>query len=145
MSGDDFNERFLAKGRERYEAGDKSELLYCLSHCIRNAEPIPDWLKQAFESAYIDVVMRKFKSWDDVFGKPLKKGKRLETERRNMEIAFPIWHRIRKLHDAGRPIDKALFAKVGKEFGVSGTVAGELYYGLLHEFIESEDDLINRK
>jgi len=30
MSPDEFHERFLAKGRERYEAGHKSELLNCL-------------------------------------------------------------------------------------------------------------------
>jgi len=145
--GDDFNARILEKGRERYEAGDKSELLYCLHHCIENNYPIPEWLKQAFRSARYAVHMYKVKSWDDVFGKPLKKGKRLKTERKKMEIAEPLWARIRKLHDEGQPIGKPLFAAVGKEFGVSGTVASEIYYALRRESIllAAEDDIINRK
>ena len=97
MNLDEFSERFLEKGRERYEAGHKYELLYCLNYCVGNGLPIPDWLKQAFERACTDVHMYRVKSWDDVFGKPLKKGHRLETERRNMEIAFPLYQRIRKL------------------------------------------------
>jgi hypothetical protein len=61
-----------------------------------------------------------------------------------MEIADPIWQRIRHLHRAGKPIDKELFNKVGKEFGVSGTIASELYYDLMYEAIETEEDWINR-
>jgi len=91
------------------------------------------------------VLTYKVKSWDDVFGRPLEKGKRLKTERRNMEIASPIERRISDLHKAGKAIDKSLFAEVGKEFGVSGTIASELYYELMHESIESEEDWINRK
>ena len=90
----------------------------------------------------------KVKSWDDVFGKPLAKDKRLATERRNMEIADPIWRYVRKLQEAGRRIGKQLFAAVGKEFGVSGTVAEEIYYGLIHESHEmaaDDDDTNNRK
>jgi hypothetical protein len=145
ISPDEFSERFLAKGRELYEAGDKSEMLYCLSHCIRNDRPIPDWLKQAFENAQDDVRMYKVKSLDDVFGKPLAKGKRLTTERRKMEIAGQVFRRVRALHEAGKPIDKSLFSKVGREFGVGGTIASELYYEVGHALIETEEDFINRK
>lgn len=142
MSRDYFDGRFLANGRERYEAGHKSELLYCLHYCVVNGVPIPDWLKQAFERAYDDVHTYKVKSWDDVFGRPLKKGRQLKTERRKLEIAGPIWSRVHELHRAGRgrPIDKALFDRVGNEFGISGTVAAELYYAIIHEHVEGDDD-----
>ena len=49
----------------------------------------------------------------------------------------------------GEPIGKPLFAAVGKEFGVSGTVAEEIYYDLIHEShemaAEDEDETNNRK
>ena len=123
-------------------AGDKSELLYCLNHCVTNDLPVPDWLKQAFQKACSDVHAYKVKSWDDVFGKPLAKGKRLATERRNMEIADPIWRYVRKLQDEGEGIGKELFAAVGKEFGVSATVAEKIYYDLMRDSAEmaAEDD-----
>jgi hypothetical protein len=123
---DYFHEGILARGRERFEGGDKSQLLYCLDHCVTNDLTIPEWLGKALADACHAVHMHKVKSWDDVFGKPLAKGKRLETERRNMEIAWPLWRRVRELHAAGMPISKdakrGVFAAVGKDFGVSATL-----------------------
>ena len=145
---DHFHERILARGRERLESGDKSQLLYCLNHCVTNDLSIPEWLGKALADAFHAVHTYKVRSWDDVFGKPLAKGKRLETERRNMEIADPIWRYVRKLQEEGRPIGKELFAAVGKDFGVSGTVAEQIYYDLKHESAEMAaeyDDINNRK
>ena len=127
MSHDDYH-RFLEKGRKLYEAGDKGALLYYLDFCIRCHVPIPDWLRQAFLDARDAVETFKVKSWDDVFGKPLKKGKRLTTERRKRAIAVSIYVRVDELHKAGKPIDTELFRAVGKEFGVGSTVAKQLYY-----------------
>jgi hypothetical protein len=117
---------FLEKGRERYEQGDKAQILYCLEYCISNNLFPPAWLNQAFSDAYLEGRLYKVKSWDDVFGRPLPKGKHLKTARRNMEIAWDLFWRVRELHDAGAPIDKRLFEKVGDEYDVSGTVASEL-------------------
>ena len=90
--------------------------------------PIPPWLKQAFQNAYGAKSAYKIKSWDEVFGRPLKKGIRLARERRNNRIANDIYERVVERHIAGEPIDKNLFEAVGKNFGVGGTVASELYY-----------------
>jgi hypothetical protein len=124
---------FLEQCRERYEGGDKLYLLYCLNYCMMNNRPIPPWLATAFRQAYDKVDMYEVKSWDDVFGRPLKKGKRLATEHRNMKIVHPLFLMIRDRHEAGAAINKELFNEVGAEFGVSGTVASELYYKLLKE------------
>ena len=65
-----------------------------------------------------------------------------------MEIADPICSRVRKLQEEGKGIGKELFAAVGKEFGVSGTVAEEIYYDLMHESAEmaaEDDDITNRE
>lgn len=77
----------------------------------------------------------EIKSWDEVFGRPLKKGKQLATERRNYNIGARLMYRVRERHRAGEKIDKGLFEAVGKEFDISGTTASELYYGPNREAI----------
>ena len=129
----------LEKGKKLYEQGDKDQILYWLSFCIKNHRPIPDWLEQAFLKAYHAGRMFEIKSWDDVFGKPLKKGKRLATERRNMKLTRLIFERVCDLQKAGKPIDQELFAAVGKELSVSGSVVRDLYYALMHEIADSGD------
>jgi hypothetical protein len=146
MSEDDFSTRFLKKGRELYEQGDKAELLYCLHFCIINQVAIPPWLRTAFSDARYASIAYKIKSWDEVFGKPLKKGKRLATERRKMEIIGLLNKRIRDRHEAGEPLE-TLFREVGKDFGVGSTVAKELYYEMENDLAHTmnDEDTINRK
>jgi hypothetical protein len=67
-------------------------------------------------------------SWDEVFGRPLKKGGRLNAERRNLAIKYRVHRRVRELNEAGRGLGKNLFDEVGKEFGINGTLVSELYY-----------------
>jgi hypothetical protein len=124
---------FLEQCRDRYEGGDKAYLPYCLDYCMTNNRPIPPWLATAFRQACHKVRMHEVKSWDDVLGRPIKKGGRLATERRNMKIAWPLFHTIRDRHQAGAAINKELFNEVGVEFGISGTVASDLYYEFIKE------------
>ncbi len=124
---------FLEQLRQRYEGGDKATLPYSLNYCMMNNLPIPPWLATAFAQACHRVHMYEVKSWDDVFGRPLKKGKRLATERRNMKMAGPLFDMVQERHKAGAAINKGLFNEVGAEFGVSGTVASDLYYEVIKE------------
>jgi hypothetical protein len=145
---DNLDERFLQKGKERYESGETAELLYCLEYCMANHVLIPDWLAKAFGDAYHKVRCYEVKSWDDVFGRPLSKGKRLATERRNVQISSPLFHSVNDRHNAGQPIGKTLFSEVGKEFGVSATTAEEIYYDAVREISAwhagGDDYFINR-
>jgi hypothetical protein len=84
---------------------------------------------------------REIKSWDEVFGRPLLKGKQLATEQRKLRLAGPIYQRVYERHMAGEPVTKALFDEVGKEVGVSGTVAAEIYYELKNGFLTDDDRL----
>ena len=130
------NQRFLErlqKGEKLYAEGDNGQILHCLHYCLFMRQPIPIWLLRAFNKAYEAVTASEFKSWDDVFGKPLPKGKQLKTERRNKEIVFELVYRVRELHDAGEPISKQLFEDVGAEFKISGTTASDLYYSFLEQ------------
>jgi hypothetical protein len=143
MKYEDFANRFLEKGRELYEAGDKSEIMYCLSFCIRNCIPIPEWLRQAFNGAYHAALMHKVASWDDVFGKPLAKGKWLATAKRNLQLGSKIAHLIQKRRRAGKTAD---FNAVGMDVGVGSTVAKDAYYNFEREGEAHGDEeaIINR-
>jgi hypothetical protein len=135
----------LERCKELFEKGDRSQILSCLDHCLMDDLPIPDWLARAFVAACDDVRTYKVKSWDDVFGRPLPKGRHLEDARRNYAIAFPLWRRVRALHNTGEPIDKGLFEKVGAEFDIGGTTASELYYELCRELTDVASGKFSRE
>jgi hypothetical protein len=128
--------RALKKSRKLYEQGDKTQLIPMLYYYIETGEPVPFWLGQEFRRAYGAAWRHEVKSWDDVFGPPLKKGKRPATERRNKMIAWQIIFRVQELHKAGKAIDKSLFDFVGKEFGIGGTTASDLYYKTLKGYAD---------
>lgn len=127
-----FAKFYLEAGRERYEAGDKSQLLHCLDFCLRSDPPVPvpPWLREAFHDAYHAGASYQIKSWDEVFGRPLKKGGQLASERRKYLAKAELFETI---YLSGKPLDDSLFALVGKKFGFSSTVAKELYYQALGE------------
>jgi hypothetical protein len=125
--------------RRKYEAGDISSLPSALWFCLANNEPIPDWLKDAYLEATRRVLTHEVSSWDDVFGKPLKKGKQRAAAHRRSRLADPVWQCVMERREAGEKMDKNLFASVGEEFGIKGTLAAELYYER-QNFPEPEDD-----
>jgi hypothetical protein len=120
----------LPRRKKLYDQGDKTQILTCLWWHFATKTPIPPWLEQAFLNAYNAKLELKIKSWDEVFGRPLKKGLQPTKEHRNKRIRVEIYWRVLELHNcgAGEPIDKGLFEAVGEEFDISGTVASELYY-----------------
>jgi hypothetical protein len=76
----------LERYRRKYEAGGLSSLPAALGYCIDNYEPIPDWLRGAFRKARKRVWSHEVGSWDDVFGKPLKKGQQRRAAHRRAKI-----------------------------------------------------------
>ena len=56
---------------------------------------------------------------------------------RKKRVGLKVFERVEERHKAGEALDKDLFAEVGKEFGVGGTVAAELYYGTREALTES--------
>ena len=129
---------FLDRERARYEDGDKLRLPYALGYCIDNHHPIPPWLATAFAEARRKVFMDEVESWDDVFGRPLKKGEHLAKQRKDAEIGASLFCRVEERHSAGENKDNDLFYSVGKEFGVGTTHAKTLYYDVLREMIADD-------
>jgi hypothetical protein len=113
--------------KRQFEAGDKSVLLYAIYTCLELKRPMPEWLQLAFLAAYDSATGYEIRSWDEVFSRPVPKGLHLETKRRNAQLRYTIIARV-EAREAGTPIDKKLFEQVGKELGISGTVASDIYY-----------------
>jgi hypothetical protein len=114
---------------ERFNAGDKSALLYAIYHCLLMKRPLPEWLRAAFLHTYEARARFEIRSWDEVFGRPVPKSTHLETEKRNAELRPLIIERVEALK-AEKPIDKGLFEKIGRELNppLKGITVSEIYY-----------------
>jgi hypothetical protein len=92
--------------------------------CINEGWPAPPWLRDAFNEASRTVK----KSWDEIFEPPIPKGAHPYRAALSLKIGRRLAERIKFLNEKeGRPLTE-LFEEVGKEFGVSGSVARDLYY-----------------
>jgi hypothetical protein len=112
---------------ERFNAGDKSALLYAIYHCLLLKRQLPEWLRLAFLHAYEAHARFEIRSWDQVFGQPVPKSTHLDKEKRNAELRPLIIERVEALR-AERPIDKGLFEKIGRDLGLKGTTVSDIYY-----------------
>jgi hypothetical protein len=136
-----FRESTLRKCQRRYESGQREALMDAIRCCILGEWPAPPWLRDAFR----EVLDTPKKSWDEVFDSPIPKGAHRRRRYRNLKIGRQLKKRIEFLHEKeGRSINRELFEDVGKEFGVGGSVARDLYYEdkkLLARFVEDLYDL----
>jgi hypothetical protein len=124
--------------RERFEAGDKAALLWVIMICAQTNWRMPEWAREAFYEIYWTAASGEIESWDDLFGKPWGPGQQRAAVT-NHKAPY-IWRRVRLLHTKeDAPIDNELFERVGKEFGVSRSVASRLYYGLEGPFKKELD------
>ena len=114
--------------KEEYESGDSFSLMLALRKCANHDLPMPAWLSRSYIAAFDKVLGYRARSWDEVFGSPIPKGKHLSTLRTERTNGLGIYQRCRELIESRHSINPALFEKVGKEFGVSKTVAEDLYY-----------------
>jgi hypothetical protein len=121
-------EKHMADLKQAYENGSKAPILWGVLACVETGRPIPDWCLDAFRNAFWDVQDWKYKSWDDVFGKPHPKGMSIDATRKTLLFATKVYLRVEELREAGQAADGALFEQVGKEFGIGGKTLTEQYY-----------------
>jgi hypothetical protein len=112
---------------EALEAGDKGAVLSAINICFHSETAVPGWVQSEFTNACTNVRIGLFKSWDEVFGRPHKKGAQLGAVRRKRPLRIPILNRVEERHAAGEPISKDLFDSVGAELGIGGTLVSEIY------------------
>ncbi len=90
-----------ARYHNRYRAGDKTALCDFICTCFANDYPIPRWAREEFSTAYKKVAGYQVKSWDDVLGRRLKKGKQLAAQRRRQQLGPKVWDRVMCRHHDG--------------------------------------------
>lgn len=126
----------LTEAETDFKAGDKSRILHGVSLCVGFGLPWqkwPQWLLRAYNDAYEAGTTGAISSWDEVFGRPIPKGKQRKSWRLK-RFTLAIVHRVEQLHAVigkeGKktPIDKGLFETVGAEFGIGATTASKIYY-----------------
>ncbi len=112
------------------EKKDPALIIEGLYVCSLNSLPLPRWCEFGFLKAYRTIRHYKAKSWDQVFGKPHKKGKQLYAAAQQRGKGLKIYNRITgiKKKDPSIPIDNSLFEDVGEEFGCCRTLAADYYY-----------------
>jgi hypothetical protein len=127
----------LEQAERAYKAGNKSRILHGVVLCTAfglDRRKWPQWLDRAFNDAYAAGISGAIASWDEVFGRPIPKGKRRKAYQLQRQSTLAIVHRVEQLHatrgKGGKktPIDKGLFETVGEEFGIGATTASKIYY-----------------
>jgi hypothetical protein len=131
MSRDDHAKR-MAEFQREFEVGKKEALLYALAECVGSSPelPIPNWVTEMFEIALWNATTGRIASWDDVFGKPLPKGKQLAAKRRRLELREKVWKNCWSRIERGAAIEPALFEAVAGELHIGTRQVRELFYEL---------------
>jgi hypothetical protein len=124
------------KMRADYESGNKHALAELISMCATYGRVIPRWAGGEFYRAVRKVERLEVASWDEVFGRPLPKGKRLSAERRKRAMVSPVMQGVARRCADGEVLSKELFVRVGKDVGASGTVVEEVYYAGMKKLIQ---------
>ncbi len=121
--------RIERQHRAAVERGEPGALLRCISHYFSLRRPVPQWAQDLLNDAVLKADCYEIKSWDEIFGRPIKKGKQQAAARREQSIAEHLFYLITEHHhEGGVPISKGIFETVGKSFGISGTTAERIYY-----------------
>jgi hypothetical protein len=108
--------------------------------CARDGRPIPAWARSELFNIEGGLRYGQFKSWDDVFGRPVKKGAQLRAIQRRRELWLKVRLEVLKRQEAGRPIEPDMFDAVGEELGITGALAREVYYHSKKEDSENAAD-----
>ena len=81
--------------KSKYEAGDMNALLDAVSICALHKVAMPRWAAAALAEQIHRARTYRVASWDDIFGKPLKKGQWVTAARKEWElmrsVPYEIW------------------------------------------------------
>jgi hypothetical protein len=123
----------------RYIVGDTPILLLGLKICLEEEIPVPESLKIGFCDLVEKALSGKYRSWDDVFGKPLPKGRHI-GEATRLDDSCNVYLAVEKEKLKGAPVDSKLFEKVGKDLAIGGkSTTDGLYYKVKHALDENHD------
>jgi hypothetical protein len=128
ITGSAFIQSYLEDARGLFEAGDRRCVLRAIQWSFLHNIAVPPWAAKHFNQAVDDFMEMRFRCFDEALGLPKPpKSKHINTHRQKLELAVPVWLRVRQLRDA--PRQKKLrgaggvLERVAEEFGIAKTTA----------------------
>jgi hypothetical protein len=121
------NKYILGSHHAGFKAGNAYCLMLCLSDCLENDWPIPEWVKQEIIGAVDKVQEFKVRSWDEALGKPHAKGTHFPTARKIQKNGLAIATEIKKRSNAGAAIDTEMLEAVATQFNTNRDFVSEMW------------------
>ena len=108
-------------------AGDPMALFTAIFICATHKLPLPDWAVAAFVSGYQKVSGYDAASWDEVFGRPHPKGRKLWATKQESKKMFLVWKRVEELRQQDGRIGEKAWRTVCDEFGIELTLCKRIH------------------
>jgi len=105
-------------------------VLLAIRECAEHRLAMPDWLAHEFINQVHRVTSGQVASWDEVFGRPLPKGRHLETRRSAYLNQFSVLKKVTELRASGLPVGKGLFEMAAEQLNKEFCAANALPYKL---------------
>jgi hypothetical protein len=117
----------------QYRAGQKDRLFEVIGMSFIHGVLPPQWAREAF----VEACQSTPNSWDDVFGRPVPKGKSPKAARREVVSGPRVITAVERARKQGTKFPEA-FDKAAKnpelsEYGLSGAKVREIYYGRMRQ------------
>lgn len=100
---------------EAFVAGNDMALMLAIRECARVDLAMPDWVARAYISRFDRVNRYRAGSWDEVFGRPLKKGQHLDPQRRKLVFGVEVYNRVREEVNKGASVTPSLFGVIAAD------------------------------
>jgi hypothetical protein len=116
----------LARLKARHDAGDGRALFEALD---LNTSIMVPWIAEAYAKGWGRYLRHEAKTLDEAFGVERPKGQHFEAARKRERLRPQIILGVYALHANGKgmPLDGAIFETIGREAGISGREASEIF------------------
>lgn len=105
--------------KEDFESGQKFSLMCAINECASEGVPMPLWVATEYQKAFAVIHGAQKRSWDDVFGKPFRKGAQLPYIRKAQRLARSVREQFDKLKQDGIPLTPENYDEFAKRFGLN--------------------------
>jgi hypothetical protein len=111
----------------QYDQGDRLQLFHALVRCRQYGIAPSDRILGEIEKGWRRIINGEARALNDAFGVEPVKGMHLSAEQDRVSMAFKVYQEIKRRMAAGGGGGMKLWRAVGKEYGISGSVARNYY------------------
>ncbi len=113
--------RLLDNARQKFKAGDKSQLMHCVFLCARFQAVMPKWAADALLTIEAQMDSGRITDFNDAFGKPLERVNTRAARARRKSLLLPVIDAILTLRAKGVSLNDAdMFGQVKDELRKKG-------------------------